>query len=233
MAEEPQTCHVCQRTDTLAYNVCGCNNYVHKKCLDNWRHQQSRDAYALPFLNNFRGVQSCGICGYEYRVSVFPPEARSQRRHLTPDEHQKLKSKYKWLMLWDATIFFAILFGLYFFFGWLVPPIIKEPHTNGMKFLNGIIWTHFIIGVLVLISAIARCRTGGVYFCYCNSGPSCNGNGNELLGIVIVLILAVIGIIVPVALVFTEITKKRRLQQDSEMYWLSQTNNPLDTILLD
>lgn len=227
---EDNTCRICFQADTRTKRVCNCNSKVHIACLNKWRHQRARNAYAIPIVNNFSGVNTCEVCLDEYK-------------HHGDDFslNRNARIKFFFLVLRDILLMITLLSLSYWVFGWYTPILWRNPDpTDLQRLANGVIWTHAIITVVTLIAmcVVNGSSSGGhngghsgghCCFCYCPDCKGCNGGGGgEAMGIIVLIVcvaLAVIGIFISMAFIITDIIQKHYMQMRAETYFSPQIVN--------
>jgi len=220
MSEEKKAiCRICLEEDSSPVRVCKCVDKVHLGCLNTWRHTRARQSYALPFANNFVGVERCEVCLKEYKIPQNLSYGRNDRNN------QNIRIKYFFRMFFDTCLVLSVLLGSYVLCGWYFPAIWRpENVTDGVKIANGAIWTHAMITVIVGVSLIVRSSSGGgCYFCYLPGGGSCDGEGEVCL--IICLVLAFLGVILSFLFILTEIFHKRIMQMEAETYFAVQNDS--------
>lgn len=205
-SEEEPSCRYCLESTGELIAPCKCDGsskWVHSECLEEWR-QTVLNRIMIPFRpNQYDAAFRCEICHGQYTLK---------------DEHRSDCDYRAWgLIARDLLILTVVLQGLYFGLGFAIPtiPSFITTHVSGHMsqiYLNGMFWTHVILGALYLLTALVLAFSegggGGCCFCYYGGGSNDCDCGDEGC-LIIAIILILLSIVITFLLVYFEIFQKR------------------------
>jgi hypothetical protein len=228
-------CRICLESTGVLRCVCNCvQSRVHVSCLNKWRHQKALNAYAIPIINNFAGINTCEVCMtlYKHVDCNFSLTAKARRKFII-------------LILRDLFIIAGFLGVCYYVFGWNAPVLWRKENKhpeNWEHFFNGVIWTHAIITIVyLLLSMCCGMRSIGHGTCCCCFCPGdvnvgsgcdrCDKNGGEvfmIVALVTCILFAIVGIFITTGFILDDVIYKHKLQMQAESFFEPRFELELD-----
>lgn len=202
---QPQ-CRICLETETLESELiqpCMCkgtSQYVHRHCLNKWMNTVSY----LPISRIKDNNKKCEICHAYYEFeSITIPEIKYNNVR----------------MFFDVLIPILLIHLFGFLFGMLITlngttSIYLEIPTYLYVYLFGNLILHFIVGIILVLTAIIIEDSGGVFFC-CFLGNDCDncGEGGIILMLILLVFIATIGFVYLFFLIYEDAYKKAKERQ--------------------
>jgi len=182
----------------------GSSKYVHKQCLIQW-FESKNNRVVVPGMFNQFDIFKCEVCQTKYRCKY---------------EETEHKPLWKPILVYFTAVTVSLV-ASYIGVGLLMQ---LSPTTSTMfysmkeygKWAN-ILWsgfcmTHLILGIFYILVSIILFTSRGSCGCYCIYCGDCNGGGNcegnDDCGIIIVFVIIAIGVMLTVALIYTDMISR-------------------------